>query len=117
MRRAAGLALVLCALVSFGACGRHAMTPPIGAARPSIQSANCDAWRLLPSAGRSTLLAGLHDFFGAPVDATAAPSAGGPVLTTEAANRLFDTYCGQPFAGAFKLYKIYGRAAAFTPSR
>jgi hypothetical protein len=58
----------------------------------------------------------MRRFFGAPVDSAGAPGANGPVLTNRQARTLFRGYCRQPFAGPFKLYKLYGRAAAFTPS-
>jgi hypothetical protein len=63
---------------------------------------------------RTSLLAGLKSFFGARVDASNAAGQRGAVLSDTQAVTLFTNYCRQRFAGAFKLYKIYGRAAAFT---
>ena len=40
----------------------------------------------------------------------------GSVLSEKRANTVLTSYCRLPFAGAFKLYKIYGRAAAFNPA-
>ena len=46
-----------------------------------------------------------------PVDS---PGARGQVLPDRNAYRLLTTYCSQPFAAAFSLYRLYGNAAAFT---
>jgi hypothetical protein len=120
LRRVAGLAVLVCVLASLGAC-RSAHERTASAARPSaivrstaVQSADCASWRASPPARQHLLLASLGDFFGAPVDGADTRGRRGPVLTTDQASQLFDSYCGQAFAGAFKLYKIYGRAAAFT---
>jgi hypothetical protein len=79
-----------------------------------MQTADCNLWRVLPDAGRRKVLAAFRSFFGASVPG--APSMRGPVLSNKQAQSLFTSYCRQSFAGAFKLYKIYGRAAAFTPA-
>ena len=39
----------------------------------------------------------------------------GATLETDKAYKLFQNWCSQDFARAFKLYKLYTRAAAFTP--
>ena len=48
-------------------------------------------------------------------DFTAGPAGApqGAVLDDEKAYRLFQNYCQNSFARGFKLYKLYGRAAAF----
>jgi hypothetical protein len=71
---------------------------------------------VLPDAGRRKVLSALRSFFGARVPDTGGSSLRGPVLGDKQAESLFTNYCRQSFAGAFKLYKIYGRAAAFTPA-
>ena len=43
------------------------------------------------------------------------PGGHGAVLNDDKAYRLFQNYCAQPFAARFKLYRLYNRAAAFTP--
>ena len=40
----------------------------------------------------------------------------GPTLSESRAYRLFDNLCAKHFARAFKLYKLYERAAAFLGS-
>jgi hypothetical protein len=47
--------------------------------------------------------------------ATALPA--GATLTEDQAYSLFEGWCSQEVARAFKLYKLYTRAAAFTPQR
>lgn len=66
------------------------------------------------SSERASLLVGLKRFFGARVDASNTAGQRGAVLSDAQAARVFANYCRQSFAGSFKLYKIYGRAAAFT---
>jgi hypothetical protein len=79
-----------------------------------LQAADCDLWKVMDGPERRGLLAGLKRFFGARVDASSTAGQRGAVLSDPQATRLFTSYCRQSFAGAFKLYKIYGRAAAFT---
>jgi hypothetical protein len=69
-------------------------------------------WVTLNAGYRLRLVEGMRVFFGGQTDA---PGQVGGVLSDERAAALFDGYCAQPYAGAFKLYKIYGSAAAFTP--
>ncbi|MCW3063313.1 MAG: Right handed beta helix region [Solirubrobacterales bacterium] len=80
----------------------------------TIRTASCDDWRRENPAERRTLLAQMRAFFGAQVDSAGAPGATGPVLSERQGTTLISSYCRQSFAGPFKLYKIYGRAAAFT---
>jgi hypothetical protein len=80
---------------------------------PTVRVADCRLWRVLPTDGRNRLIVAMRQFFGGTVDA---PHLRGQVLPDGQAKRLFDSYCSRTFASAFKLYKIYGRAAAFTPA-
>ncbi|MCP9955513.1 hypothetical protein [Actinomadura madurae] len=41
------------------------------------------------------------------------PGARGTTLSNKNATSMLDNACGLPFAGPFKLYKLYARAAAF----
>lgn len=68
---------------------------------------------VLDPADRMRLVAGLRAFFGGRVDA---PRARGQVLPDNYAYTLLSSYCRQPFAGAFMLYRLYGNAAGFTAS-
>jgi hypothetical protein len=87
--------------------GGHAIAAPAA----TVRTADCNLWRVLSQSQRQSLLAGLRTFFGGPVDPT---HGRGQVLSDTQANALLSQYCSRSFAGAFKLYKIYGRAAAFT---
>jgi hypothetical protein len=79
-----------------------------------LQSADCNLWRVMSASERRSLLAGFENFFGARVGAANTAGQRGSVLSEKRANAVLTSYCRLPFAGAFKLYKIYGRAAAFT---
>jgi hypothetical protein len=79
-----------------------------------LQSADCNLWRVISASERHSLLTGFENFFGARVGAANTAGQRGSVLSEKRANTVLTSYCRLPFAGAFKLYKIYGRAAAFT---
>ena len=79
----------------------------------TVRVADCRLWTVLDAAGRARLLTAMRTFFGGRVDHG---NGRGGVLDAAHAARLFDNYCRLPFARAFKLYKLYGRAAAFTPN-
>jgi hypothetical protein len=111
--------VVLAALVPLIAgCGnsghasRAAHIQPLQQA--TVRTANCILWNALSRPERQRLVVGLRFFFGGRVDRAGTY---GQVLPDSAANRILTTYCHQPFARAFLLYRIYGDAAAFTPPR
>jgi hypothetical protein len=114
MRPVAALAVVT-ALLTVSACdggsGRRATTSGGVAEAATVRTATCDMWKAAPVAQKWRLVRGMREFFGGHVDA---PGERGQVLPNDQARRLFDAYCGQQFAGAFSLYRIYGNAAAFT---
>ena len=91
--------------------GSPASANPVATA-DTVRVADCRLWQVLDRPARGRLLAAMHTFFGGPVDYG---NGHGGVLDAAHATRLFDNYCRLPFARAFKLYKLYGRAAAFTP--
>jgi len=82
---------------------------------PSIPLAtfNCAQWGAARADIRQTVIDELHHFYGGPVSGHRTTKAYGTVLTDEQATRLFNSYCAQPFAGNFTLYKLYARSAAF----
>jgi hypothetical protein len=116
--RHAWLAAV-CSLPALAGCGGSTSSsapgagPMVAAPAATVRSADCNLWRVMSSSERLRLIAGFKRFFGGPVDNG---SGRGQVLGDKQATALFQGYCSQSFAGAFKLYKIYGRAAAFTPA-
>jgi hypothetical protein len=108
------VAALMAAAALMGGCGgaNHKAPPAPRVPDATVQQADCNQWRELRARSRLALLANLRAVFGGPVD----PAHGhGQVLGDQAAGRLLDRACRPPYAGRFKLYKIYGRAAAFTP--
>jgi hypothetical protein len=92
--------------------GGTGTAPPAQRDRATVQNGDCRDWRRLGRHQRRRLLATMRTFFGGAVDE---PYGHGRALPPRAATRLLDSYCRLPFAARFKLYKLYGRAAAFTP--
>jgi hypothetical protein len=111
--RAVALLAALAALSALSACGGgHSKAPPGLAVADTVRTADCHLWTTLNAGNRLRLVEGMRMFFGGQTDV---PGQVGGVLSDERAAALFDGYCAPPYAGAFKLYKIYGPAAAFTP--
>ena len=81
----------------------------------TVQLADCNAWHALRPASRLQLLAGMRGVFGGQVDG--AGHGNGQILSDAEAAQLLSNACRPRWAGRFKLYKIYGRAAAFTPAQ
>ena len=106
---AAGLALLT-------ACGGSSGDRSPSAAQPAtVRTATCTSWQAASRTEQDQLVVGMREFFGGQVDS---PGLRGQVLPDAKARRLFDSYCAQPYAGAFSLYRLYGNAAAFTnPSK
>lgn len=105
-----------CAAALASGCGSTAGGGPgAGSKAPSIPLAtfNCGQWAAARADIRRTVLDELHGFYGGPVSGHRRTKAYGTVLTDEQATRLFNSYCAQPFAGNFTLYKLYARSAAF----
>jgi hypothetical protein len=81
--------------------------PSVGA---PINLADCTDWKNSSVEERLGTIRQIREFNGADVPGT---SSAGPTLDDQDAYDLFDNYCDNDFARAFKLYKLYGRAAAF----
>jgi hypothetical protein len=82
--------------------------PSVGA---PINLADCTDWENSSVEERLGTIRQIREFNGADVPGT---SSAGPTLDDQKAYDLFDDYCSNDFARAFKLYKLYGRAAAFS---
>ena len=78
----------------------------------SARSDTCAEWKAGTVAQRHGALARLRKFAGSPVGSSSGIQ-NGHVLTDDRAYRLFQSICAKRFARAFKLYKLYERAAAF----
>lgn len=75
----------------------------------SVRQADCADWNRAGVEDRQVIVESIAEF-----------EAGGPTgtvgrtLPTEQAYEVFERFCEREYADAFKLYKIYVRAAAFT---
>ncbi|MFL5868397.1 MAG: hypothetical protein ACJ766_14960 [Thermoleophilaceae bacterium] len=83
-----------------------------GATIADLRLADCTDWRQADVRQRYDTLHSLRDFAGGPAGPN--PAGHGAVLDDDKAYKLFQNYCKQPFAGHFRLYHIYNRAASFT---
>jgi hypothetical protein len=103
---------MLVAVAAVAGCGGD--TAPaeqgIGVNR-TLQLANCEDWNKSGVDERLITVKQLRDFAGAPVGNI---DARGAILDDDQAYDLLEAQCDPEFAGAFKLYKLYVRAAAFT---
>jgi hypothetical protein len=77
-----------------------------------LRLADCTDWRKADISQRLGTVRQLRDFAGGPVGSSARH---GNVLDDKRAYELFQSYCAHYFARGFNLYKIYTRAAAFSP--
>ena len=118
-----GSRLPIAALVAAAAligCGSDSSTQPQLGVGPNvgepINLADCSDWNQASTGERLGTLDQLKDFAGGPVvgNSASAPSGTGAVLDDDRAYDLLDDYCKAEFAGGFKLYKLYQRAAAFS---
>lgn len=76
-----------------------------------VRVADCDAWRGAGLRERYDTVEALRDFAG---DRTGSPGGRGATLDDEDAYDLLERSCEPGYAGGFKLYKLYTRAAAFS---
>jgi hypothetical protein len=106
------LTAVVGSLLVLTACGHSGHHEGAAADPATVRTADCHDWKELKPTQRRQIVTGMRAFFGGRVDL---PGARGQVLPDQDAIALFDTYCRQPYADTFSLYRIYARAAAFTP--
>jgi hypothetical protein len=123
IRRAAVTAvLLLCIAALAGGCG-SSRSSEATAARASGASAGvdvgesarsdtCAQWEKGTVQQRHGALKRLRKFATSPIGSSK-DRRYGPTLSEPRAYRLFDSLCAKHFARAFKLYKLYERAAAF----
>jgi hypothetical protein len=119
LRRVLALAFGTAAVAVAG-CGSGSSTQPQVDVGPNvgqpIRLADCSDWQQANTEQRLGTIEQLRDFAGGPVvgNNASSPSGTGSVLDDKDAYNLFNRWCGNEFARAFKLYKLYERAAAFT---
>ena len=97
-----------------GSSGSSATLPESSAldVGESVRSDTCEQWNAGTEAERRGALIRLRKFAGEPVGSSAFLK-NGHVLTDEEGYKLLQSFCSKPYARAFKLYKLYTRAAAF----
>jgi hypothetical protein len=108
--------------VGLGACGgggAPAAKPaaPTASGNPDLgelRLVDCRSWRHGDEHARRGTVRQLREFATGPVGS---PAGHGARLDDDVADRFLDGYCSHDYATYFKLYKLYTRAAAFTPQR
>ena len=111
---AACAAAIVCFFSLIG-CGSGDASNSASGAGPHIQAelrlADCDDWNQADVSERLGTVQQLHDFAGGP---SGSPGGHGNVLSAKRGYDVLDNWCRSDFARAFKLYKLYTRAAAFS---
>ena len=87
-----------------------ASDPPVREQANTARLANCADWRKSGRRERLRTVRAISEFAGGPVGTAGGR---GATLDDDAADQLFEGWCANAFARAFKLYKLYARAAAF----
>jgi hypothetical protein len=113
------LPAALAAAVLIAGCGGGSGNQPQIDVGPNVGQpialADCNDWNQANTEQRLGTIHELKGFAGGPVVGNngSSPSGTGAVLDDKQAYDLFNRYCASSFARAFKLYKLYERAAAF----
>jgi hypothetical protein len=94
-----------------GSPGASVQGPDLGV---PLRLADCRDWNRADTGQRLGTIRELRDFAGGP---TGTPGLHGNVLDDRKAYDLLQNYCANYFARGFKLYKLYTRAAAFSPKQ
>jgi hypothetical protein len=112
-RALAAVAVGLVVLTGCGSSGRPVTAHVAPASAATIRTARCIQWHHMTADQRTALIAGMRKFFGGMVDQ---PGMRGQVVPALTAYKVIDGYCRLPFATYFRLYRIYGDEAAFSPA-
>jgi hypothetical protein len=110
-------ATLICCVALLGGCGSAGSKKKVdytkgpGVSR-TLQTATCTDWRKGTDFQRRRTVVQLRRFAGGPIGSSSGIQRG-PVLDDERAYKVLQSYCVNKFAGAFRLYKLYERAAAF----
>jgi hypothetical protein len=116
LRSLAALAAALAVAVGLAACGseprREEGAQPVGQKLVGsvAQMAECADWN---AGSRGQRVATIHDIRQQINLKDSAVQT--PELSDEAAYEVLDNTCRRDFAGSFRLYKLYARAASFAP--
>jgi len=112
-------AAALAAAAALSACGggEDSGTPAVDAGGPTlgvpIQLASCEDWEGATVDERLGTIAQIENFAGGPVGND---NLEGATLDRDRAYDVIENFCGPDYARAFRLYKLYTRAAAFEPA-
>ncbi len=106
---------VLTACGGSGEAATSTGAKPASVLHGSLQYTDCSDWNGGAEAAREATILSLRRFYAGEVSANSPGSrhALGPVLGNQQAYTILQHACAVPFARAFKLYKLYGRAAGF----
>jgi hypothetical protein len=74
----------------------------------SAREADCDDWNRASVEDRQVIVESIAEYEGGGPSGTV-----GRTMSAEQAYEVFERFCERDYASAFKLYKIYVRAAAF----
>jgi hypothetical protein len=112
--RLRGVAAIWLAAAALAGCGggepqQNVGGPDLGV---PVRLADCQDWRDATVSERLGTVHELRDFAGGPVGSSKLKH--GPVLDDEKAYELLDHECATDYTSAFKLYKLYTRAAALS---
>ena len=114
-RRPAAVAVVLLCLVALTGCGGSDASNTASGAGPRIgvalRLADCNDWNQADVSERLGTVQELSDFAGGP---TGSPAGHGNTLSQKRGYDVLEGWCENTYARAFKLYKLYTRAAAFS---
>jgi hypothetical protein len=91
-----------------GGSGSSALGSPD--VQTTARETDCTDWNDATVEERQIIVESIGDFEGGAPTGTA-----GRTLPADRAYEVFERVCGNDYASAFKLYKIYVRAAAFSP--
>lgn len=115
IRKLALLAVVLLAvaLIPLSTATGRADKGAAAADAATVRTARCHDWVRMDAGHRQAMVAGMKEFFMGHVDQ---PGTIGQGLPNDLAMTLFNGYCKPSYADNFRLYRIYGDAAAFHPA-
>jgi hypothetical protein len=116
-RSAGALTLIVSGIALVAGCGGDSSETDSGSSAvgsPDValtaREADCTDWNDASVEDRQATIEALREFEGG-----STTGGTGSTIPDDRAYELFDSYCANEFARAFKLYKLYARAAAFQP--
>ena len=111
---AAALALLCAIAAGCGGSSPNSSTPQVQGPQINVplRLADCNDWNRSDVSQRLGTVEALRAFSGGP---TGSPAGHGNTLPDKQGYDLMQNWCRNSFARGFKLYKLYTRAAAFSP--